>query len=394
MKSGLINQGNQCFINASIQCLTVSPFIKSFLSKYSNEDDQLFKCISKYNLGQIEMENISEYIEKLLFNKSDISESDKKYLLKLQKNAFDIYIYIAFRNIIKIINKKSIKYIDCNIFLSVCKKITAKTGFEHLFSGEQNDPHEFLAFILDKLHNAKSSKVSIEIPNIEQIDDIYYKKYLTHFKSRYENDFSLFVKNLYYYVINIVECAKCKHQSVDVCPSDIMCVSLPENWHSIEEFTLDDCIKEMFKVENIEYKCENCGNREGNRIEKKLLTKPKTLIIKLKRYAVIGSTRLVKVNKMIRYPELLDISKYFCGSDIKPYKLYSIINHIGSMNGGHYYSYVKDSSVSDSTECDSASGMDDTEIWFNCNDTMVNEINLNEVMNSRNAYILFYHSDN
>ena len=98
------------------------------------------------------------------------------------------------------LDKKSL--LNCKTFLLVAKEISQNSGFQHLFTGEQNDPHEFMAFLLDKIHNSKSCNVNIEIP--PNIDDVYKLKYLEHFKSRYQNDFSLFVKNLYYYILNII----------------------------------------------------------------------------------------------------------------------------------------------------------------------------------------------
>ena len=85
---------------------------------------------------------------------------------------------------------------------------------------------------------------------------------------------------------------------------------------------------------------------------------------------------------MIHYPDILNIQKYFCGNNIlKEYKLHGIINHTGSMNGGHYYSYVK-SLKEDNKTFD--------EQWLCCNDSRVNNISNEEAMSSQNAYMLFY----
>jgi len=275
------------------------------------------------------------------------------------------------------------KNISCGTLISVSKEITDSTGFEHLFSGEQNDPHELMAFLLDKIHNAKSTQVKIELPANYESMDPYFKLYLKHIKNRYQNDFSMFVKNFYYYILNCIECSNCNNQSLDVSPNDIMCVSLPSNWQSNDNIQLEECINEMFRVEGIDYKCEKCGNTEHNRMDKKILTKPKTLIIKIKRYAQIGRM-LAKINKMVHYPETINLGQYFCGVGIQDYHLYGIINHIGSIGGGHYYSYVKDYNKDYQFE----------NKWYLCNDTNVREIPFDNVMQSNNAYMLFYHSNN
>jgi ubiquitin C-terminal hydrolase len=230
----------------------------------------------------------------------------------LSKHSYDIFIYISFKEIIRKINDKDskTKYVNNRAFMSITNELSRGSAFEHLFSGEQNDPHELLAYLLDKLHNAKSSIVPIDIPdNIDNLD-IYYRLYLTQFKARYENDYSYFVKNLYYYILNCIKCSKCDHKSYNLTPNDILCVAIPDikdiqnaqlqtsDDKKTNIITIYDCLNEMFKIDNITYKCENCSNCEGNLMEKKILSKPKTLIIKLKRYtnSQFGN-RMVKINK-------------------------------------------------------------------------------------------------
>lgn len=398
-RCGIKNNGNECFVNSTLQCLAVSPFILEFIKRYTKEDEKLSGVITKYNLGQYRAENIKDECNKILLEESisnPITNEDKKILLHIIKHSYDIFIYITFREIIKKINAKDSKIINNRGFMSITNELTKDTAFEHLFSGEQNDPHELLAYLLDKLHDSKSTSVPIDIPeNIENLD-IYYRLYLTQFKARYENDYSHFVKNLYYYILNCIECSKCKHKSYNLSPNDILCLSIPE----IEELqdiqpskdlqenkipniiTIYDCLNEMFKIDNITYKCENCNNTEGNLMEKKILSKPKTLIIKLKRYSNTQyGNRPVKISKMIYYPKTINMQKYYCGELEQNYKLYAIINHVGSINGGHYYSFIKNLQADNKT-------FDDQ--WICCNDSQVSNISEEEAMSSENAYILFY----
>ena len=79
----------------------------------------------------------------------------------------------------------------------------------------------------------------------------------------------------------------------------------------------------------------------------------------------------------------MQLSKYLCNGDASAYELYGVINHAGVMNGGHYYSYIRDYNTSN--------GKFDKN-WMVCNDTQVNSISENEALNSKNAYILFYHT--
>ena len=63
------------------------------------------------------------------------------------------------------------------------------------------------------------------------------------------------------------------------------------------------------------------------------------------------------------------------------YELYAIINHTGSLDSGHYYSYVK--TINHETS-------QFTSEWVGCNDTNVQNITEEYAMSSQNAYILFY----
>ena len=117
-------------------------------------------------------------------------------------------------------------------------------------------------------------------------------------------------------------------------------------------------------------------------MEKKILSKPKTLIIKLKRYSNTQyGNRPVKISKMVYYPKYINMQKYYCGELEQNYKLYAIINHVGSINGGHYYSFIKNLKDDNKT-------FDDQ--WICCNDSQVSNISEEEAMSSENAYILFY----
>lgn len=381
MRSGLRNNGNECFINSALQCLAISPLIKDFLANYSREDEKLIEVICKFKLGKFKADEINIECERILKEHSDILDANEKHILsKIAKNSSDIFIYIAFKQMIINMNTNRGTVLNNSRFLSIIKEIADDSGFHNLFSGSQEDPHELLVYLFDKLHSAKSTKVNIDIPgNINDMNEIL-QAYVKHFKARYENDYSYFVKNFYYYIVNCVECNKCKNKSLEMCPNDIMTVSVP-NELAGGGITIYDCLNDLFKIENFEgYKCEKCGNKDENRIEKKILTKAKTLIIKIKRYELVGKM-LRKISKMINYPLSLDIKNYYCGEGIDTkYELYGVINHIGNLNGGHYYSFIRnteeDGKFSDNWQC--------------CNDERVSAISQEEAFSSTNAYILFY----
>ncbi|XP_058831251.1 ubiquitin carboxyl-terminal hydrolase 16 [Topomyia yanbarensis] len=79
---------------------------------------------------------------------------------------------------------------------------------------------------------------------------------------------------------------------------------------------------------------------------------PAVMILHLKRFQVGPRGMLRKITKQVTFPFVLDIAP-FCGSrvkklpNVKPgqkkllYSLYGIVEHSGTMHGGHYVAYVK-----------------------------------------------------
>jgi len=381
-RRGIHNSGNDCFINATLQCLAVSPFIIHFIDHYTNNDLKLINVINKYELGKYKSNKINLECDIILLNTTDIPEEDKEILKYISKNSNLLYIYLSFKEIIKKINNGEQSVIDNTVFLSMNKEMSEYFGFDYLFEGEQNDPHELMVYLLDKIHESKKTHMQITEPKDIQQMDLYTKLFFENYKKRYENDYSLFVKNFYYHILSCVECNKCKNITYDVAPSDILCVSIPDTHTSLAlETNIYDCLNDMFKVEKIEYKCEKCENTENNMNDKKIMNIPKTLIIKIKRYYSNGK-RLVKNNKFVKYPIILDMEPYILCDKSQKYELYAIINHSGILDSGHYYSYVKKYNRKTNKFLNQ---------WYCCNDSNVKDITIEEALTSQNAYILYYH---
>ena len=384
-RCGIYNTGNDCFMNASIQCLASCPFMLEFIKHYVTEDIEISNIFKKYDfLNDDDPNKLRECCEEILkCEDMDLSEDEKKIITHIAKKHDSIYLHIVIKDMIKYIIFKRDKTLNPKCLIDIGRNITRNKGFEHLFTGGQNDPHEFLAFILDILHNSKSRAVKLTPPIIQPTHTQVNRQYFAHYCKRYENDYSFFVKNFYYYMLNCVACGACGNKTWEMSPSDILCLPMPENVFSQEHINIYDCFKALFQAEKIDYKCEKCDNIENNHLEKKILTRPRTLIIKLKRYASVGSG-LVKVTKFIEYPEFIELNKFSCNDKNYRYQLCGVINHIGVMNGGHYFSYTKELTVQkDKIEFENR--------WWECNDANIREIALEStVLNSPHAYMLFY----
>lgn len=76
------------------------------------------------------------------------------------------------------------------------------------------------------------------------------------------------------------------------------------------------------------------------------------------------------------------------------YRLIGVVEHSGSMRGGHYVAYVRGGSGETKEEQDGAyiegrQSKCEKSTWFYCSDTHVRESGLGEVLGCE-AYILFY----
>ncbi|NXK21101.1 UBP45 hydrolase, partial [Arenaria interpres] len=139
---------------------------------------------------------------------------------------------------------------------------------------------------------------------------------------------------------------------------------------SSKECSVQSCLYQFTSVEllmgNNKLLCESCTERKQkyqkktNSTEKKMdgvytnarkqlliSSVPAVLILHLKRFHQAGLS-LRKVNRHVDFPLILDLAP-FCSASCKNvtdgarvlYSLYGIVEHSGSMRGGHYAAYVK-----------------------------------------------------
>uniref|UniRef100_A0A8C1AQ23 Ubiquitin carboxyl-terminal hydrolase n=1 Tax=Cyprinus carpio carpio TaxID=630221 RepID=A0A8C1AQ23_CYPCA len=191
---------------------------------------------------------------------------------------------------------------------------------------------------------------------------------------------------------------------------------------SSKECSVQSCLHQFTSVEllmgNNKLLCENCTERRSDYVvfmyvsdkkakvytsaRKQMLISalPPVVTLHLKRFHQAGMN-LRKVNRHVDFPLLLDLAP-FCSATCKNlgsgervlYSLYGIVEHSGSMRGGHYAAYVKvrppqrKPEQRKSANATEASSVPQGQ-WVYVSDTNVQTVPESRVLNSQ-AYLLFY----
>ena len=137
--------------------------------------------------------------------------------------------------------------------------------------------------------------------------------------------------------------------------------------------SISNLLKNYFKNESIEKFCEKCKKKAKNLQTIKIAEPPEILNLSIQRI----KNDEEKNESLIEFPEILDLSE-FIDNDLEyngetMYYLYGIINHVGSLEFGHYYSYVKINNQN----------------WYEFNDTVVQSKKSIDCKSST-VYSLFY----
>lgn len=321
---GIKNIGNTCYMNATLQCLFHTKLFTRYICS-AKFKDELYVNIYQNLLKQNNYKKINIHPDKI----HNIAKNTIVYSIK------QIFVDML---------TSTTRIVPTYFKSTIGKK---KNEFS---SYNQQDSMELIDLILDQIH--------------EELKSEYYHIDL-NFDNKYWNTYILTNKSIITELFTGMFCSRihCKE-----CDSyfDTFTIFNVLNLPIGKCTDLQTCINSFLQVEILDslnrYDCERCKKLTMADQQTIIAKTPKILIIQLKRFSILS-----KINTHIDIPaDLLQIN-----SD--KYKLYGIIQHSGSLFGGHYYADVRLSNGD----------------WYRMNDEYVNKMNEQDIVSSTN-YILFY----
>jgi ubiquitin C-terminal hydrolase len=332
--SGLQNLGNTCFMNSVIQSLN---------------------CI----------EPLNDFVVRFQLNKPNSLCSSLGKLLQQLRNRS--------------------KIVPREFYSGVLKK------FPQFRGSEQQDAHEFLRVIIEAL--IEETRGSIRM-NKSDIQNLFEGSLLSTFICKECHAITRTLEPILDLSIQIPhEIAQDQLFDISEAPEEVELSrirpeELPEEYQEIECYepkfssssnisTIQGCLEHFFSYEDLTdlknlYACPKCRSRVFATRRYLVMKPPKILVIHLKRFYQTG-LRFNKINSSISFDSCLSLQKFLtCKSVQANYRLFSVIQHIGSMREGHYITYIKTAFS-----------------WLMCDDAEISRVSEEDVKNAQ-AYMLFY----
>ena len=243
---------------------------------------------------------------------------------------------------------------------------------ESLAGYQQQDAHEFLISILNKIHaDCNGSE------NENECACVIHRV----FSGRMRSD---------------VTCLTCGNVSRRADP--FFDISLDVHANDTGRATLLECLDHYTSIEHLGEErvfCEKCNSTEPSHKQLSIAELPAVLTLHLKRFKHEGMESH-KISTLVDFPGLyMDMSPYTAEeigrqsstvngdgvsdasppsdtSDALTYELLGVVIHKGEIDSGHYINYVREN------DC-----------WFKCDDDKITNVSLREVLDQE-AYLLLY----
>ncbi|CAJ0581798.1 unnamed protein product, partial [Mesorhabditis spiculigera] len=312
---GIVNLGNTCYMNSIIQALVNIPALRDFFLSglHQHEGGELADCML-------------------------------------------CIIQDAFQNLV------AVEYETPVVLKQLLGALWGSSA--HLAGYHQQDAHEFLVTILELMHKAlrPDDKTASHVGQCNCIIDQLFSGVMQ----------------------SSLSCERCGHRSLRDEPFLDIGLHLTD-----QPTTLEECLERYIHKELVACTtCEKCGER-GLQKQMTFRRMPVIAVFQLKRFEHFGVTRR-KINSPVKFPKTLNMTKFLAAYHENPaifdekgaqgmlntyynnYELYAVVQHTGSLDTGHYTSYIRRGHK-----------------WFHCDDDLVYRAPRRQVTKS-DCYLLFY----
>lgn len=282
--AGLMNRGNTCYMNSTLQALMHLPPLSYALLML--DADQLHGRFGR-------------------------QASDR----------FD-----ALQEMAKLANRTMTRRSNSSPAAPVAFIANLKQYARTLVKFRQEDAHEFLRFLLDAMQHSCVARAPKTLKPFDPLREttIVHKIFGGKLRSR-------------------VQCSRCKHNSDTFDP--ILDLSL--DIRNLRSNTLSAALDNFTSVDHLtgseKYRCENCKKPVNATKQFTIHQAPVVLTIHLKRFTLTGQ----KISKQIAFGDDLVLQKDVLSEGVpkQRYKLHSVVHHHGSgPNSGHYVASVRGTS--------------------------------------------------
>uniref|UniRef100_A0A914DX97 ubiquitinyl hydrolase 1 n=1 Tax=Acrobeloides nanus TaxID=290746 RepID=A0A914DX97_9BILA len=262
-------------------------------------------------------------------------------------------------------------------------KVFASEVCADLADKRQHDAQEFQIYLLNALHE-DMNKVAKPEPFEQNYDGHDLAKNAEDYKAR-QNRFSSSPVNDVFNLrtVSQLSCSVCRSTSVTFEEMNQISVELPQETSSSR---LSECLAQHFSDitlvgENC-WNCPTCKKPQAANRDTKIWELPPVLVIHLKRFSWNGG--IFTKNEMMIDFEVdgwMNMEPYLHSKALKQkstYSLYAITNHGGTLNGGHYTSFIRNRL---------------THEWLEFDDEYCTAISP-DLLKSKTAFILYYTNQN
>jgi len=408
---GIINLGNSCYLNSSLQCLnTIKSFLKLLLNNHeewiiilknnlrkknttvdnNSMNDTLIVNIFKIyneiwnNICTINPTNLKNFISlnsNFLNEQHDVHELFNFMINKLgEETNVKIKIFLN-NNYNLVINSSDYNFSNNNnFFISSSNNIFFTNHF-------QNENTKIIRLLKNGIKNYKGDcnsnrdnnsvvflKKKYDEFKINKTDDYLIFKSYIYWKKNVELAYSSFVDIFTGMFISKIKCLKCNNDKYSFSSFTNLSIPVYKDSNPCLNTYISSFTKDELLTEDNKYYCNHCKLKNDAVKTIKIWTLPKILIVQLLRFDIIRGN-FEKKNIKINVPMRINLSPYVDNVIINKiinfqvyknknysftYDLTAISNHYGRIDCGHYITYCKNFN---------------NDKWYKFNDERVNIVN-------------------